>query len=80
MKISVLSLFPGMFDNFLNESIIKRATLKGKVQIEIINFRDYSKLSSNQVDDTPYGEDQVWYLDVSLSLIVLKILKLMIHM
>lgn len=55
MKISVLSLFPSMFDNFLNESIIKRATLKGKVQIEIINFRDYSKLSSNQVDDTPYG-------------------------
>ena len=55
MKISILTLFPNMFDGFLNESIIKRAIDKKKVDIEIINFRDYSKLNNNQVDDTPYG-------------------------
>ena len=55
MKISILTLFPNMFDGFLNESIIKRALEKEKVEIEIINFRDYSKLNNNQVDDTPYG-------------------------
>ena len=55
MKISILTLFPNMFDGFLNESIIKRAIEKEKVEIEIINFRDYSKLNNNQVDDTPYG-------------------------
>ena len=55
MKISILTLFPNMFDGFKNESIIKRAIEKGKVDIEIINFRDYSKLNNNQVDDTPYG-------------------------
>ncbi len=55
MKISILTLFPNMFDGFLNESIIKRAISKGKVQIEIINFRDYSTSNNNQVDDTPYG-------------------------
>ena len=55
MKISILTLFPNMFDGFLNESIIKRAIEKRKVEIEIINFRDYSKYNNNQVDDTPYG-------------------------
>ena len=55
MKISILTLFPGMFDGFINESIIKRARDKNKVDIEIINIRDISKLNNNQVDDTPYG-------------------------
>lgn len=55
MKISILTLFPHMFDGFLNESIIKRAIDKKQVEIEIINFRDYSTLNNNQVDDTPYG-------------------------
>lgn len=55
MKISILTLFPHMFDDFLNESIIKRAIDKKLVSFEIINIRDFSKLSNNQVDDTPYG-------------------------
>ncbi len=55
MKISILTLFPNFFDNFLNESIVKRAIEKNKVNIEIINFRKYSKRQNNQVDDTPYG-------------------------
>ena len=53
MKITILSLFPGMFDGFLNESIIKRAINSGKVEIEVVNFRDYSKLNNKMVDDTP---------------------------
>ena len=55
MKIDILSLFPFMFDNFLNTSIIKRAIEKKKVFINIINFRDYSKDSHTKVDDTPFG-------------------------
>ena len=55
MKISILSLFPNMFDGFLKESIIKRAIDKQIVEIEVINFREYSVLNNNQVDDTPYG-------------------------
>ena len=55
MKIDILSLFPNMFDGFLNESIIKRAIENKHIEINIINFRDYSKLSNKQVDDTPYG-------------------------
>ncbi len=55
MKIDILTLFPKMFEGFLNESIIKRAIDQGLVTIEIINFRDFSKLNNQQVDDTPYG-------------------------
>ena len=55
MKIDILTLFPNMFDGFINESIIKRAIQKGNVEINVIDFRSYSKLNNNQVDDTPYG-------------------------
>lgn len=55
MRIDVLTLFPDMFNGILNESIIKRAITNNKVDINIINFRDYSPLNHKQVDDTPYG-------------------------
>ncbi len=55
MKIDVLSLFPEMYDGFLNSSIIKRAIDKKLVEINIINFRDYSPLNNKMVDDTIYG-------------------------
>ena len=55
MKITILSLFPNMFEGFLAESIIKRAIQNEKVEVKIINFRDYSVYNNKQVDDTPYG-------------------------
>ena len=55
MRVDILTLFPNMFDGFLNESIIKRAIEKKLVEINIVNFRDYSKDPHNKVDDTPYG-------------------------
>ena len=55
MRIDILTLFPNMFDGFLNESIIKRAIEKEAVTINVVNFRNYSKLNNSQVDDTPYG-------------------------
>ena len=55
MRIDILTLFPDMFNGFLNESIIKRAIEKNLVEINIIDFRKYSKAPNNKVDDTPYG-------------------------
>lgn len=55
MKIDILTLFPSMFDGFLNESIIKRAGEKGKVNINVHNIRDYSPFKNSQVDDYSYG-------------------------
>ncbi len=55
MKIDILTLFPKMFDGFLNESIIKRAINNNKVEVNIIDFRENSPLNNKQVDDTIYG-------------------------
>lgn len=55
MKIDILTLFPEMFEGFINTSIIKRAIQKKQIEINLINFRDYSPLNNKQVDDTPYG-------------------------
>lgn len=55
MKIDVLTLFPNMYDNFLTESIIKRAIDKKQVEVNIHNIRDYTVYNNNQVDDYPYG-------------------------
>ncbi len=55
MRIDILTLFPRMFDGFLSESIIKRAIDSNKVEINIIDFRKYSKDKHNKVDDTPFG-------------------------
>ena len=55
MRIDILTLFPGMFKPFLEESIIKRAILGGKVSVNVIDIRSFSTLNNNQVDDTPYG-------------------------
>lgn len=55
MKIDILTLFPNMFEGFLNESIIKRAINKNLVTIDIHDIRDYSPYKNKQVDDYSYG-------------------------
>lgn len=55
MKIDILTLFPEMFKGVFDESIIKRAVLDGKVEINLHNFRDYTLDPHGKVDDTPYG-------------------------
>ena len=55
MKISILTLFPEFFDGFLTNSIIKRALAKEKVQIEIVNIRDFTLDKYGRVDSAPVG-------------------------
>lgn len=55
MKIDILTIFPGMFEGFLHESIIKRAIEKGLVQIETHDIRAYSKDQHRRVDDYGFG-------------------------
>lgn len=55
MIIDVLTLFPNMYDNFLTESIIKRAIDDKKVKVNIHNIRDYTVYNNKQVDDYPFG-------------------------
>ncbi len=55
MKITVLTLFPEMYEGFLNASIISRIIEKGLAEIKVVNIRDYSFDKHHHVDDTPYG-------------------------
>ena len=55
MKIDILTLFPEMYDGFLNTSIIKSAIKRDLVSINTINIRNYTLDKHNKVDDTPYG-------------------------
>ena len=55
MKITILTLFPEMFDGFLTNSIIKRAVSKGVVEVKIVNIRDYTKDKYGRVDNPPVG-------------------------
>jgi tRNA (guanine37-N1)-methyltransferase len=54
MKISILTLFPEMFDIF-NHSIIGKAKEKNIVEIEALNIREFTLNKHKKVDDYPYG-------------------------
>lgn len=55
MEIDVLTLFPEVFVPYLSTSVMKRAQDVGAVNIELINFRDYSTDRHHTVDDYPFG-------------------------
>ena len=55
MRIDILTLFPKMFDGFLKESIMGKAILKKLVEINLVDFREFSKNKHHKVDDSPYG-------------------------
>ena len=55
MKIDILTIFPNMFNDIFNESIIKRAKEDKLIEINIIDFREYSLDPHKKVDDTPFG-------------------------
>ena len=54
MKIDILTLFPEMFTP-LNTSIIGRAVNDKKLEINIVNIRDYTLDKHKKCDDTPFG-------------------------
>ena len=55
IKFDCLTLFPEMFDGVLNDSILKRAITNNLIEVNLHNFRDFSKNKHHNVDDSPYG-------------------------
>ena len=55
MKISVITLFPEMFDKVFNQSMLWKAQDRGLVEFELIDLRPFGLGPRHQVDDTPYG-------------------------
>ena len=54
MKIDILTLFPEMF-SAMQESILGRAQKAGKIQINVVNIRDYTEDKHLKCDDYPFG-------------------------
>lgn len=55
MRCEILSVFPGLFEPFLNLSLIARARRKRLIEVILHDLRDYTKNRHRQVDDVPYG-------------------------
>jgi tRNA (guanine37-N1)-methyltransferase len=55
MRFHIISLFPGAFDSYIGESIIKRAILDKKIEISFYNPRDYADDKWKRVDQKPYA-------------------------
>ncbi|MHC4846784.1 MAG: tRNA (guanosine(37)-N1)-methyltransferase TrmD [Planctomycetota bacterium] len=55
MKVQVLTLFPRLFDNFLQESIVGIARDKGALQVQLTDWREYTTDRHRTVDDRPFG-------------------------
>lgn len=55
MHFDVLTIFPKIFDSYLNESILRRAREKRIVDIRVHNLRDFAGDKRRSVDDKPYG-------------------------
>ena len=55
MKISVLTIFPDMFQDFVREPVIARALSRGIAQIEVVDIKPFAGGSFRHIDDDPYG-------------------------
>ncbi len=55
MKITILTLFKDVYSSYINSSIIKRANESKLVDIEVIDYREYSKDKHKKVDDYQFG-------------------------
>lgn len=55
MKISIITLFPEMFDKVFNQSMLWKAQDRGLVEFDFVDLRQFGLGPRHQVDDTPYG-------------------------
>ena len=55
LRIDVVTIFPGLFERFLDESIVGIAHRAGHVGVEVHDLRDWTTDRHRSVDDTPYG-------------------------
>ncbi|MHB1005859.1 MAG: tRNA (guanosine(37)-N1)-methyltransferase TrmD [Chloroflexota bacterium] len=55
MRFDILTLFPGMFEGPFRESMLKRASDRGLIEINLHNIRDYATDRHRTTDDYPFG-------------------------
>lgn len=55
MKFNIITIFPHIFDSYINESILKRAQENKLISISMTDIRTFSRDRHNKVDQRPYG-------------------------
>lgn len=55
LRFDVLTLFPGLFEGFLTESMVKRALARNLIQVHRWDIRQWAEGKHHQVDDRPFG-------------------------
>lgn len=75
MTFDIITIFPHLFDSFLNESLIKKSVQKKLNKICVHDLRRWAKGKHRQVDDRPYGGGPGMILMVEPILRALKSLK-----
>jgi tRNA (guanine37-N1)-methyltransferase len=55
MRIDLLTLFPEFFLSPLNQSMLRRAQMLGKVEYRVLNLRDFATDRHQVTDDRPFG-------------------------
>ncbi|AUF83654.1 tRNA (guanosine(37)-N1)-methyltransferase TrmD [Mesoplasma syrphidae] len=55
MKYSIITLFPQIIQSYISESIIKKATERQLIDLEVIDLRNFTTLAHNQIDEYQYG-------------------------
>ena len=55
MKFQVFTLFPEVFEPYLQASIIQRARQRGLIEVSVHNIRDWTTDKHHVCDDMPYG-------------------------
>lgn len=55
MVFNCLTIFPEMFSGFTDSSLCKKAIDRGDININLIDFREYTEDKHRRVDDAPFG-------------------------
>ncbi len=55
MRIDLLTLFPEFFLSPLNQSMLRRAQILGRVSFRVLNLRDFTLDRHKVTDDRPFG-------------------------
>ena len=55
MRIDILTIFPGIFESPLRESLLGRAIEGGLVDVRVHDIREHASVKHRQVDDASFG-------------------------
>ncbi len=55
MRFDIITIFPGVFNSYLKESLVKKASEKKKIEVKIHDLRKWADDVHKTVDDTPFG-------------------------